>query len=220
MIRCTIGWTFLMLIVCASPFSRAACLVDDADFTTASGGCKDLGTGLVWSPDLRALGASSAGQSGSNSTVCNQFLNSNPANGGEFTDWRPPTVGEIAAALGNGLNSHLDFFLNGNPDDGVYRWTACTQKIKGKLHRYIVRFTDGDTALVNLSLGIDGVHMVCVRGVTQPNDCPGGPGKKNLASATSALSQTATGALLLLPLGIVVAARCLRPRRPRATPAR
>jgi hypothetical protein len=51
--------------------------------------------------------------------------------------------------------------------------------------------------------------MVCVRG--QPadpaNDCPRS-GKKNRAA--SSLSQTSTGTLLLLPLAVVLAARCLR----------
>jgi hypothetical protein len=204
-----------MLTAGMCPAVRAKCLVNDSKFTTADGGCKDLNTGLVWSPDLRAFGASSVGQSGSGSPIiCNEFLNQNPANGGGFTDWRMLTVGEIETALANELNSHLNFFLNGNPDDGVYRWTTCTQKIKGKLHRYMVRFADGDTILHNLAIGIDGVHMVCVRGLPKPNDCPSGPGKKNNRSGTiSALSQTSTGALLLLPLGVVLMARCLQARR-------
>jgi hypothetical protein len=220
MIRFTIVWIALIPFVGMSPAVHAACLVNDGDFTTADGGCKDLNTGLVWSPDLRAFTGgpgSSPGLSGSFDGWCNQELNSKPANGGGFTDWRSPTVGEVNEALANGLYSHLDFFLDGTPDDSVYRWTTCTTKVKGTLHRYKVRYSDGNVVLHNLSGSSDGNFVVCVRGLPADiaNDCPAGPGKKkNRSGATSALSQMSTGALLLLPLAAVLATRCLKARRP------
>jgi hypothetical protein len=219
MIRWTLGWTVLMLIVGVSSAVHAACLVNDSDFNSTAGGCKDLSTGLVWSPDLRAFTGgpgSSPGLSGSFDGWCNQELNSDPAKGGGFTDWRSPTVGEVTEALANGLYSHLDFFLDGTPDDSVYRWTTCTTKVKGTLHRYKVRYSDGNVVLHNLSGSSDGNFVVCVRGLPADtaNDCPAGPGKKkNRSGATNALSQTATGAFLLLPLAVVLAARCFRPRQ-------
>jgi hypothetical protein len=212
-----IVWTPLMLILGASSAVNAKCLVNDSDFNTAGGGCKDLDTGLVWSPDLRALGASNLGVSSANpNSECDLFLNQKPANGGGFTDWRAPTVGEIESALANGLDSHLDYFLNGSPSDFVYRWTNCKTKIKGVPYRYKVRYSDGDTVAHNMRIGSDGNHLICVRGVPADpaNDCPGGSRKKNNRGASSALSQTTTGALLLLPLAVVLAARRLRPRRP------
>jgi hypothetical protein len=143
-------------------------------------------------------------------------MNQIPANGGGYTDWRFPTVAEVQEAIANGLNSHLDFFQNGNPDDGVYRWTACTRKIKSLIHRYTIRFTDGDLVLLPFD-GFHDAHILCVRGAPADtaNDCPLGPGKKkNRSGATNALSQTTTGTLLLLPLAVVLAARYLRQRRP------
>jgi hypothetical protein len=191
--------------------------VDDTAFTTAGGGYKDLSTGLVWSPDLRALGGGSTGVSGDGvQQSCNNFLNDVAAGGG-YTDWRPATVGEINKALANGLNTHLDFFLNGSPDDGVYRWTACTKTIRGDFHRYAVRYSDGNLVLFNLSRseGGEGVFNICVRGLpaNPTNDCPS-TRKNNSPSTTNTYSQSSTGALLLLPLAVVLAARCLRPRRP------
>jgi hypothetical protein len=137
------------------------------------------------------------------------------ANGG-YTDWRAPTVGEINEAIANGLNIHLDFFRNGTPNDFVYRLTGCLKKIKKQTYRYAVRYADGDLQYYTTFGGVSGLSLVCVRGLpadTQ-NDCPGGHGKKNRSSATRAVSQISTGALLLLPLAVVMATRCKKERRP------
>jgi hypothetical protein len=216
MLKYRVGFAVLLAGCWCSPV-LAACVVNDADFATAGGGCKDLNTGLVWSPDIRVFDINGLGVYSSNAddAICNQFLNNRPANGGGYTDWRVPTLGEVQEALANGLNSHLDFFLDGGatPDDGNYRWTACKKKVKGHLHTYAIRYTDGDIFLGYLPV----YPMICVRGQPRDltNDCPSGPGKKKRqGGATSALSQTATGALLLLPLGLIAAARSLRPRRP------
>ena len=143
MIRCTIGWIALMLIVGVSPAVYAKCLVNDSDFATTEGGCKDLDTGLVWSPDFRGIPGATNGDgipaSGS-PDFCERILDSYPAGNGGYTDWRIPTVAEVEEAIANGLKSHLDFFSDGRPDDGVYRWTGCTKKIKRDYHRYAVRY--------------------------------------------------------------------------------
>jgi hypothetical protein len=198
-----------MLVCCACSTALAACRVDDGDFTTADGGCKDLNTGLVWSPDWRGLTSSSGGGASSTDTNCDFNLNNHP-DGGGYTDWRQPTLGEVQEALANGLNSHLDFFDDGGvtPDDGMYRWTSCTKKVRGLINRYAIRYTDQSVILSFVS----GPHVICVRGAAADpeNDCPSGRGKKNRSSATSPLSQTSTGALLLLPLAVVLTARCLR----------
>jgi hypothetical protein len=211
-----IGCWALLTVCCASTLAPAACLVNDPDFASTGGGCKDLDTGLVWSPDLRAFGPAPGGSpylvpQPQIQTACNNRLNNSP-NGGGYTDWRAPTLGEVQEALANGLNSHLNFFLNGSPDDGLYRWTRCSAgKKRGAQYSYTIRYSDGDVQ----PKAFDALPLICVRGLPpdSANDCPG-HGKKNSRSVPkNELSQTSTGALLLLPLGLVVAARCLRPRR-------
>jgi hypothetical protein len=213
MVKFTVSYTALLLGCCWSSPCLAACAVNDSAFTTADGGCKDLNPGLVWSPDWRGLTYSSGGGASTDAQInCDVNLNQHP-DGGGYTDCRLPTLGEVQEALANGLNSHLDFFDDGEvtPDDGLYRWTSCTKKVRGLTNRYAIRYTDESVILSYVS----GLHVICVRGAASypAIDCPGN-GKKNRVGATSSLSQTATGALLLLPLGVVLAARCLRPRRP------
>jgi hypothetical protein len=135
------------------------------------------------------------------------------ANYGGFSDWRGPTLKEVQTALANGLHSHLDYFDDGGvtPDDGVYRWTSC-QVNKGKGTVATIRFADGHT--VNRDHNALNTFQICVRGKPRTDDC--GAGKKNnkgLAAATFH-SQPLTTALLLSPLGLVFAARCVPPRRP------
>jgi hypothetical protein len=214
MTRFKTGWV-LLLIISMSPAVHAACRVDDDDaFASTDGGCKDLSTGLVWGTDIRIWGFPNG--TAQNYNYCNDLMNQNPANGGGFTDWRVPTVEEIHDSLANGLNSHLDFFLDGSPDDFKYRWTACTQRIKGISYRYMVRFADGHTDLPITIVGRPDTHLICVRGLPADlrNDCPGKPGKGSRSGAANALSQTSTGTLLLLPLAVVLATRCLKARRP------
>jgi hypothetical protein len=193
-----------------------ACRVDDADFASADGGCKDIETGLVWSPDLRGVtpigGDGLVNPTSNLQSYCNGYLNS--VSYGGFSDWRVPTLGEVEVALANGLNSHLDYFLDGSGDDGDYYWTACEKRVKGIINNYNIRHSDGAIRLSYQSGA--GNWLICVRGLPADpkNDCPSEGKKNSPASAASALSQTATGGLLLLPLGIVVAARCVRPRRP------
>lgn len=188
-------------------------MVDDGDFASQDGGCKDLSTGLVYAPDVRALGHDDGVSLSNPQLYCDSWFNG--INFGGHNDWRVPTVGEIEEGLANGLNSHLDFFLDGSPDDGEYRWTSCTKKVKGRNNRYAIRFTDGDVQL--MTYGPDPNFLVCVRGLPSDNDCPGkkkgggkgnghGGGKKNFLSRASSV------ALLFLPLALVIGFRCVRPR--------
>jgi hypothetical protein len=66
------------------PPAPAACVVNDADFSTADGGCKDLDTGLVWSSDMRSFVDTQSGFYASSTlqAPCNEFLNQKPENGG------------------------------------------------------------------------------------------------------------------------------------------
>jgi hypothetical protein len=187
-----------------------ACRVDDADFASAGGGCKDLETGLVFSPDLRAVHNFSPNQDGLSGPAqnvqwrCDTLLNQ--ISYGGFSDWRAPTLGEFQTALANGLNAHLDYFLNG-AGSGDYYWTSCDKRVKGALNTYAIRHSDGN---VRLSFVSTGNWIICVRGLPADpkNDCPSAGKKSNH------LAQTTTGALLLLPLAVVLAASRLRPRRP------
>lgn len=191
------------------------CLVDDTLFTTADGGCKDLATGLVWAADTSAAQTSGNGVYG-NSVPFLPCENLNEQVYGGFTDWRAPTAGEIEDSITNGLNTHLDFFLDGSNDDGRYRWTDCTRKVKGTRKRYKLRYSDGDLQLV-LS---DGASVTCVRGLPADpaNDClgktkGGGKGRGNNRSSDT-LSQATTGATLLAPLALAGVVCFARRRKP------
>jgi hypothetical protein len=201
-----------LVAYCCTSTALAVCAVNDANFTTADGGCKDLTTGLVWSSDVLGLaGVGSPTSSNGSPTVCNYYFGATPEAGG-FTDWRPPSVGEVQAALANGLASHLDFYYaaGNQPDDGKHRYTSCNApKIRGATPKYVIRYSDGSI----ISSGFDSYQSICVRGRADDGDCPGPGKKKNRSSSAGALSQTSTGALLLLPLVVVIGARCVRSRR-------
>ncbi|TWU28461.1 DUF1566 domain-containing protein [Bythopirellula polymerisocia] len=190
----------LAIVSATSGFSSAQCVVDDDYFSTEDGGCKDLFTGLVWSPDLRGItGNPNAQGVAAPDFYCERAGIMNPYNG--HSDWRVPTLGEVEEAVANGLNFHLDFFLDGGPDDGSYRYTTCSIKQRGVRLWYAIRFSDGDTKLTNGTAGI-----LCVRGAPSDNDCPsnkkgGGNGSKH----SMWLPRTTTGAILLFPLCLVVA---------------
>jgi hypothetical protein len=195
------------IIFCgATQLASAVCWVDDADFATEDGGCKDHATGLVWSPDWRGV----TGNPYATAAFPPQYCEYRDYNG--FSDWRHPTLGEIEETLANGLNEHLDFFLDGGatPDDNLYHATSCNTKVRGSRKYYVIRFSDGDVHLTNGAGEIN--PYVCVRGVDADpdNDCPGkkkGGGKGKNAML---LPRSATGAILLLPLclvGIVCGAR-------------
>jgi hypothetical protein len=196
MIVYRVGCAAILLCCLWVPAASAGCRVDDDDFTTTDGGFMDLSSGLVWSPDLRALGTNQLPQSTVNIyNLCDNYLNDATAGGG-FTDWRPPTLGEVEEALANGLNSHLDYFLNGSGDDGVYYYTSCTQKVRGLPNAIAVRHSDGDVRLGYVAFG----YLVCVRGLPSDNDCPGNGKGGDKKKRTAALSSAATGATQLLPL--------------------
>lgn len=203
----------LLVACCCWSSALAVCAVNDASFTTADGGCKDLNTGLVWSSDVLGLSGNNQYPHGTNAAEANGCggLSSAPEGGG-FTDWRLPTVGEVQDALANGLNSHLDFYYasGSQPVDAEYRWTRCeAPKVRGAPNKYLIRYTDGKV----IQDAFASHQVICVRGLAADNDCPAPGKKKNRSGANSALSQTSTGALLLLPLAVVLATRCVYGRR-------
>ncbi len=150
--------------------TNGECAVDDADFASAGGGCKDITTGLVWSSTY--FPSSDAGGSGRRLAICSEWFVDQPEAGGH-TDWRNPTVGEIDEAIDNGLNAHLDFLYDQGFQsvDDLYRLTACAgKKNRGNPTVYKYRYSDGDT----LALFESDVPVICVRGLPEtPDSCPG-----------------------------------------------
>lgn len=209
----------LIAACCLPALSHGQCRLEDGSFSSADGGCKDETTGLVWSPDLRALGYPSPTNYLSDAW-CNTYLN-NSINGNGYTDWRGPSFGELEAALANGLYTHLDYFLDGSPGDDVYYWTTC-EKARTKKKRYeghyVIRHSDGDVQVSRLNEN----YLVCVRGQPRLDDCEGlddgggsgggkggGKGKNNSVAESKALASLT----LLAPLFLVGAATGIGRRR-------
>ncbi|MGI9427294.1 MAG: hypothetical protein ACR2NM_01460 [Bythopirellula sp.] len=215
-------WSIIVVVCLTSSTALGGCAVEDEDFETADGGCKDLATGLVFGsqttpaePDIHTWDRVRA------ENYCVE-LGESPLGEG-YTDWRLPTVRELNTAIANGLNTHLDFFYAaGNQGvDSDYRFTGCTFVAKNTLRRWTYRYSDGD---VLDNGGSFFANAICVRGVAPDyqNDCldkkgnfpeegPGkGGGKKKKNSQASALPMTA---LLFMPLAVVIAARWTRLRR-------
>lgn len=103
------AWPWLPSAGGASAMTSNACIVNDAAWTTADGGCKDLATGLVWS--LAAPGSVSWDYA--------RNYGANLVEGG-FDDWRMPTEAELQAAWANGAPTHLAY-------PGPAIWSTRTQ---------------------------------------------------------------------------------------------
>lgn len=204
MTRTAFALGILSINFCMTAVS-AQCRVEDDDFATQNGGCEDLSSGLIWAADSRVASAGTGIAIGGEPFVPCWGLNDVENGGyGGFSDWRPPTISEVQSALANGLSSHLDFFLDGSDDDGSYRWTADFEKIKGRTHRYKIRYTDGETLLTWGSSG----PTICVRGGSTSGG--GGKGGKGKNNTSAFLQRSMTGGLLLLPLCLVVSSCALR----------
>lgn len=197
------------------------CVFDSVAFASEDGGCKDLKTGLVFGPDTRAIGVTNP-EGGSGIFPEGDCMDMNQMNYAGYSDWRLPSIGEVEEALANGLQFHLDHFLDDGPDTGEYRWSSCVAKIRGVNSRYKIRFADGDVLAVPNSSA--STPQVCVRGVPEPDDCfaPSGTeggkgdgdggGKGGKGKNAMLLPRSATGAVLLLPL-CLVAGYCSTKRR-------
>jgi hypothetical protein len=199
----------LLLACCGAHTACGQCRVDDTSFKSQDGGCKDLNTGLVWSPDLRGVGYPHQPNATAHA-FCSQILNVNSHGG--FTDWRPPTVGETQQALTNGLYTHLDYFLDGGPgEDAAYYWTACAKylhpkKRKGYQGVYAIRHSDGTQRLSTRAEN----WLVCVRGLPRASDCETPIGYA--ASISLRTQRIVAGGTLMLPLCMVASIAYLRRR--------
>ncbi len=149
------------------------------DFVTEDGGCKDLDTGLVWSSDTYSAGSGTSSRLNSEE-LCDDLIAA--PEGGGYTDWRLPTLGEMESAIANGLNDHLDFFYPGNfpddfpewdgpdPVDHRYRWLLCSDIIDGTYLRIRYHMASGAYDWLDNSSH----SAVCVRGLPYDLelDCP------------------------------------------------
>jgi hypothetical protein len=199
----------VLLLAYLSAHACGQCRVNDTSFNSQDGGCKDLDTGLVWSPDLRGVEYPHKPNATAHA-FCSQILNQ-AAHGG-FTDWRPPTVGETQEALANGLYTHLDYFSNGSPgDSAAYYWTACAKylhpkKRKGYQGVYAIRHSDGAQRLSTKAEN----WLVCVRGKPRATDCETPLG--SIASTSLRTRRIVTGCALILPLCMVTTVTYLKRR--------
>lgn len=91
--------TFLAAILAAGLLAQnpGDCLVQDAAFQSANGGCQDQVTSIAFSSIHLQQTWDGAGQ------VCSTLVE------GGFDDWRLPTVAELQAAAAHGASTHLDF---------------------------------------------------------------------------------------------------------------
>ena len=175
--------------------AQAGCAVDDADFNTQDGGCKDLTSGLVWGSD-----AGHSHSAGNGHEHCDFFDTEG------FTDWRLPTTGEVEEAVANGLNLHLDFYqaAENQPVDDLYRQTNCRDHKGRAKEPYVIRFDTLDV----IETG-DGGNVICVRGLPELADsCPaknkgGGPKGPKKTAMSASMFQGLLGVILLLPVALV-----------------
>jgi hypothetical protein len=109
-----------------------ACQINDEDFNTEDGGCKDLSTGIVWSNGMYAT----TGQRTWDYAVsyCENL------NEGGYSDWALPTKEELIEVALNGAVGHLAVEAQ-----GYLRWSRTT---KGKNYAWSVDIHTGDAQLL------------------------------------------------------------------------
>lgn len=124
----------------------ASCVLEDANFATADGGCKDQSTGLVWSGSTWKRTQSYYSYSGAVSQCAN-------LDEGGFSDWRLPSKDEMLAVEANDAHLYLDVL---QPAGAYALWTNSKKGNKA----YTVNF---DNARLGLSLLASSLDSVCVR---------------------------------------------------------
>lgn len=141
-----VGLAAALIFVGIPTASAVNCVVlDDSDFVSADGGCKDVATGLVWS---------AGGCQGQ--TFCYTWPQADSyceslADGG-FSDWRNPSANEMSDACTNGAGSHVQH-------EPRTMWTSTKQ---GKKFRKVGQFNAGCT--ISSILEEDStVAVICVR---------------------------------------------------------
>ncbi len=159
---------------------------DDASFDTYQGGCRDKGTGLIWSKpststgitwhsafwDAAVVGASQPdvndnGWSNEYSSTSSSICAAGPCDNASgaychdlvesgYSDWRMPTLTQLQTARSNGLHNRVSFGTS------QQYWSTDWQDVYH--HRYWnYRFFDGVT---HAEHGATGRSVVCIRGGT------------------------------------------------------
>jgi len=168
MYRLTLSLYSLFIVLAAVPaISFGVCAVNDVDFSTEDGGCKDVSTGIVWASEGLGLHSWLDAED-----YCVELGENSEGQG--YTDWRLPTVREADIAKANGLNSHLDFQYdagNQGPED-KFLFTGC-RFVKRFTYQWMYNYVTG--SFEKNGGGTHGnVGGLCVRGPAPDyeNDCP------------------------------------------------
>jgi hypothetical protein len=146
-------------------YATNPCKSEAGGFTTADGGCRDNGTGRVWSRN-----AVSAERGGSMWTFNGgKGYCANLVEGGK-DDWRMPTRDEMTLVAAHGAGTYLDAFWvksgDGGPDTehDFQKWSSTTYK-KGKYtYAYTVALGSGVVSDANWNTnGGSWTDLICVR---------------------------------------------------------
>lgn len=131
---CSIGALAMNLGMKLSGNPGDCVVADDPSFASLGGGCKDLGTGRVWSlqPDSNWSYDNAV-------SYCNNLVE-----GGQ-SDWRMPTIDELKAVYAHGGSSHLKL-TQLTPAN----WSSTTT---GGKNFYGMRFSDGNVAIYGTKPG-------------------------------------------------------------------
>jgi hypothetical protein len=122
-------------------------LPDDANFVSASGGCKDVRTNIVFGGSAyRRTGGSWWTYNGAK-TQCANLVE------GGFSDWRMPTKAELVSASQHGGVNYLDYV-------GALNDYAPWSSTKKGNKAYCVRLFDAAQILHMQATGLD---VLCVR---------------------------------------------------------
>ncbi len=150
----------LAIVMAGLGVPPGACLVEDGDFATAEGGCKDLATGLVWGQGSTAPDAVPGFITIATWDEAVMFCEDSTQ--GNHGDWFLPNVDELAEVMANGGVGHLNVW------DSVRHWTSTT---RGSQRAWMISFA-GSVESVQLKSSL--VSVVCAR-VAAPASPPAAP---------------------------------------------
>jgi hypothetical protein len=130
------------------------CLVEDANWMSVDGGCKDMTTGRVWSAAYSAEYHEIWPNFYEAQTICSDLVE------GGYSDWRTPTLDELKAGYANGATGHIN---DGSPSGG--KWSS-TYGSKSKKTAYYFIFESGifwATGIYDPRVGYSRHDVICVR---------------------------------------------------------
>ena len=182
------------------------CLVNDSNFYTSEGGCKDAASGLVWSKTSTSslhvgetLWDSSYGGSGTIETSdygrSNEFDEStgfscvqdttassycHSLSEGGYTDWRTPTLNELIVLAARTPSSYIQNLYNENVIT-----STCTSA--GNIYFHTVNIITGAQGTGSNGGGFLG-HALCVRGGTTKQT----PSKLSITQSTTVFGKGIT----------------------------